>query len=227
MVKRYKINYKITILAVVLIMLIAVLVIKFVDDYRFSSISKDINNLLIDSESSRIILMYPEIFEIKEKDREKFCEYLEFNTKKQMDKGFKLVNLLKIYEESNLLADYEITRKQYFLSNVELYYYTLQSKKYCNNTNISTILFFHYSETKSPECIVQGEILDKIREKCKNVRIITLATDLGISPIELLKSRYNITSAPSLVVDDKVVIRNLTTEEEILKYLKCDKYDNV
>ena len=227
MVEKYKINYKITILAVILIMLIAILVIKFIDDYRFSSISKDINNLLIDSESSRIILMYPEIFEIKETDREKFCEYLDFNTKKQMDKGFKLVNLLKIYEESNLLADYEITRTQYFLSNVELYFYTLQSKKYCNNTNLSTILFFHYSETKCPDCIVQGQILDKIREKCKNVRIITLAVDLEISPVELLKSRYNITSAPSLVIDDKIVIRNIASEEEILKYLKCVDYDKI
>ncbi|MEM2174441.1 MAG: hypothetical protein QXI58_02305 [Candidatus Micrarchaeia archaeon] len=221
--KKFKLNYKLTILAGILIMLIALISIKFVDDMRFQQISKDINLILTESESSKLISMYPSIFEMdKEKEREKFCKYLDFNTKLQMDKSFRLVNLLKIYEQANLLSDYEIIRKRYFLSNVELYYYTLSEKKYCNESNVSIILFFHYSEKKCPECIVQGQILDKIREKCSNVKIITLSIDLDIIPIELLKSRYNITDAPSLVIDDNIVIRNLVTEEEILNKIVCE-----
>lgn len=216
----FKVNYKLSLFLTILFTIIALIAIKFIDDMRYESLAQKVNDITLDSESTRLILLYPTIFE-EEGNKSKLCEIMNFNVRRQLDKGFQLVNLLKTYEKANLLADYELTRKRYFLSNIETWFYTTQIKRFCNDTDTSIILFFHTSETECPDCIVQGQILDSLREKCKNLRIITLAIDLNIDVIELIKSQYNVTEAPSLILDNKIVIKKIATEDEILNYIKC------
>ena len=213
------VNYKITLALTILVALAAIFAIKVMDDMRFESMSNEIGNSVLDGESTRLILMYPLTFNIN--DSEKLCRIIDFNTKRQMDKSFQLVNLLKIYEDANLMSDYEIVRERYTLSNVELWLYITQSKVVCNNSNIVPVLFFHTTKTKCPECIVQGQILDKVREKCSNFRIITVPNDLNIEVVDLIMDQYGVVTAPSLLINNEKLVWGIVSEEDIIGNFEC------
>ena len=213
------VNYKITLVLTILVALAAIFAIKVMDDMRFESMSNEIGNSVLDGESTRLILMYPLTFNIN--DSEKLCRIIDFNTKRQMDKSFQLVNLLKIYEDANLMSDYEIVRERYTLSNVELWLYITQSKVVCNNSNVVPVLFFHTTKTKCPECIVQGQILDKVREKCSNFRIITVPNDLNIEVVDLIMEQYGVVTAPSLLINNEKLVWGIVSEEDIIGGFEC------
>jgi hypothetical protein len=213
------VNYKMTLVLTIIVALVAILAIKVMDDMRFESMSNEIGNSMLDGESTRLILLYPQIFNIN--DSEKMCKIIDFNTKRQMDSSFHLVNLLKIYEDANLMSDYEIVRERYTLSNIELWFYITQSKVVCNNSNVVPVLFFHTTKTQCPECVVQGQILDKVRGKCKNFRIITVPNDLDIEIVNLIMEQYGVVTAPSLLINNEKLIWGVVNEEDIIGGFEC------
>jgi len=213
------VNYKLTLALTIIVALGAILAIKVMDDMRFESMSNEIGNSMLDGESTRLILLYPQIFNIN--DSEKMCQIIDFNTKRQMDSSFHLVNLLKIYEDANLMSDYEIVRERYTLSNIELWFYITQSKVVCNNSDIVPVLFFHTTKTKCPECVVQGQVLDKVRDKCKNFRIITVPNDLDIEIVNLIMEQYGVVTAPSLLINNERLIWGVVSEDDIIGDFEC------
>jgi hypothetical protein len=213
-----------TLIFVIIVALVIVAIIKFIDEMKLNSLKKEVSDYSIESESTNLLFLYADTMQHVDKD--KLCKVIEFSTKRQLDKGYYFVTLLKTYEEANLLADYEETRNRYFLSNVALWLYTTQSKTLCNNSEVTPLLFFYKTNTACPDCIVQGQILDKIREKCPNVRVITLASDTDLSIIKLIMSQYNVMDAPTLVIDNKDVLEGVQNETSIMKYINCDVEKN-
>ena len=214
-------SYKKTLIVVMLIAIAVIAVIKIMDENRLNSLSKDVRATTFESESTRLLFLYAQV--IGSESKEKLCNALDFNTKRQMNKGYYLVNALKAYEDANLLADYEETRKVYYLSNVELWLYSTQSKNVCNQSQIVPILFFHETKTRCADCIVQGQILDVVRSKCTNLRVISLATDQELDIIDLIKNQFGVTYTPSLVINNEIVLNGLQNEESILNNIVCVK----
>jgi hypothetical protein len=214
-------SYKKTLVIVVVLAAIVLIGIKLIDENRLDSLSKDVRSTTLDSESTRLLFQYAQV--IGSEDPNKLCDAIDFNTRRQMNKGYYLVTALKAYEDANLLADYAETSKEYYLSNVELWLYTTQSKNLCNKSNIVSVLFLYDTKTRCADCIVQGQILDKIRSECTNLRIISLAVDQDLDIINLIKSQYNVVSSPALVINNKITLNGLQSEADILSYLQCIK----
>jgi len=213
------VDYKKTLIATIIIALAIIVVIKFIDESRLNNLTKQVSESSLEGESTRLLFLYAQT--IQYEDRGELCKVIDFNTKRQMDIGYKLVTLLKIYEEANLLSDYKEVRKRYFLSNVELWIYSTQSKTLCNQSDIIPLIFFYEANSNCPECIAQGNILDRIRGECANIRIISLPTDEEVDIINLIKSRFGVVSSPTLVLDNKKVLKGIQSEETILNGVNC------
>ena len=72
------------------------------------------------------------------------------------------------------------------------------------NTNSTTVLYFYKREGCS-DCVVQGNILTVLKQQFKEkVMIFPLDHDLGVSSVELLESNYNVTSFPSVVINNEL-----------------------
>jgi len=214
-------SYKKTLILVAILAVVVIIGIKLIDEDRLNSLSKDVRATSFESESTRLLFQYAQV--VGSEDPKKLCDAIDFNTKRQMNKGYYLVTALKAYEDANLLADYEETSKNYYLSNVELWLYTTQSKNLCNQSNIVSLLFFHETKARCADCIVQGQILDKIRAECTNLRIMSLAVDQDLDIITLITSQYGVISSPALVINNKITLNGLQSESDILSHLQCIK----
>lgn len=204
------------------VLAIAMLAIKFLDEGKRNSVDSQVNGVSDEMEKTRLLFLYSAVMK-DASDQEAVCQAIDYGTKQQMDKGYYLVQQLKQYQESNLLSDYQSTQEKYFLSNFGLWLYTTQAMELCNKSEVVPILFFHETKTACPECAVQGEVLDSIRAKCSNVRIVTFPTDLNIDLISLVQKKYGVTKAPALVINNSIVLKGMQNEQTILAKINCEQ----
>ena len=94
-----------------------------------------------------------------------------------------------------------------------LFLYSMQEVQLCNHQNISHILFFYDDKQKCEDCIVQGGILDQVRSQCSNVRVFAFPVSTQLDVVEVLSMRYNITSAPSLVIKNATYSKLMPVDE--------------
>ena len=83
------------------------------------------------------------------------------------------------------------------------------------------VLYFYPDKQDCVQCRAQAEVLDKLRDDCRNIRIFAFPTDLNISIVDAFKSRYEINQTPSVVVAEKT-FAGITSREQILKLLPCE-----
>lgn len=203
----------------VLFMLGAFTLAKLYDDAKISSIEGRVRSLSTESDETRLLLYYGQLF--GEQDPKALCQALQYSQKKNLDKGYALVNTLRTFEKANLLAQYEQVRRQYYLNNAELWLQATAARANCGAANGTLALFFTDTLTTCVDCLVQGEVLDQLRSSCPNLQVITLASDLGIGPIEVAKKQFDVSSVPAMVIDNKRTLQGVKTREELARELGC------
>jgi len=198
-------------------------VISFLDDSRVSILNRDIDTLNTQSESSRILFFYNQVFSPTE--NKAFCEVTNKSATLRSNEGDLFFSKLAEYEQANLLSNYETLKKKYILNRVELWLYTTLQVKTCD-TNFVPVLFFYSTKPPCPECLVQGEILEEIRNQCPNVKVFALATDEGVDLVSLIQAQFNVAATPSVVINNKDVFSSLTPKEKILQKISCKQFQN-
>ncbi len=108
-------------------------------------------------------------------------------------------------EESDFNKDkFDLLSRQYTLDNLRYWLFAEQAKKDCG-LDIVTVLYFF--DDKCTECNIQGTILTFYKKQLDK-QLLIFPLDLNNEEEErsllVLKARYNITSVPSLVINDKV-----------------------
>ncbi len=219
MVKLSKDVYKKAAIGTIIAILAIVAVIWFIDDARQRMVDSRIQDLTTQAEATRLFFLYGQY--VQNANPQRVCSYIDFATRQQMDKGYYLVTQLKDDESANLLSDYQRTRDNYYLSNIELWIYTLQQQKMCNNTSVVPIVFFTNVNSPCSTCTVEGNVLDQVRSQCKNARVITVASDIGLDIVDLMKSQYNVTSAPTILIGEDTKLEGLQSEGQILSHFEC------
>ncbi len=194
-------------------------VAKLYDDAKIASIEGTVRSLSTESDETRLLLYYGQLF--GSQDPKALCQAIEYSQKKNLDKGYALVNTLRTFEKANLLAQYEQVRRQYYINNAELWLQTTAARANCGSANGTLALFFTDTLTTCSDCLVQGEVLDQLRSTCPNLQVITLASDLGIGPIEVAKKQFSVTRAPAIVIDNNRTLQGVKTRDQLAKELGC------
>lgn len=131
--------------------------------------------------------------------------------------------LLEKYEDANELSDaILLEKKKYVLLKTELWLNSVLLKQKCEQP-FHTLVYL-YSQTddliKEAEQNSIADILRKIKEEKGNeIILLPIAGDLDLDIINLQKRIYNITYLPSIIIDEKIVLKGYQKEEEIKKYL--------
>lgn len=100
---------------------------------------------------------------------------------------------------------------------IKYWMFTLTARENCG-TNTTTILYFWDNSLKSQQ---EGYALDSISEKYGSRALVVpldYSFDLGI--IKMLSSQFNITGAPSVVINEKTKMEGLVSSSEIEKYIR-------
>ena len=153
----------------------------------------------------------------------KFCdtfikENLEFGDS-IYEEGLKLE---KVEESSQLTETILLDKKKYVLLKTEFWINSIIIKERCNST-YHTVVYFY---TQYPNLVKKGEqsaisrSLEEIKKQYGNeVILLPIAGDLDLVSVNMLRNIYNVTSYPTILIDEKIKLEGLHSKQEIEKYL--------
>jgi len=202
-----------------LLFVVGVVTIKSLDDYRLGVIKGEIDTLKTDIEDSKLFLLYSQTLG---DNSTLLCQALKTQIGQRIDKNQGLIVNLQKYEEANVFGEEYYSLKTFFvLKNLELWLYTSNYKRLCNSDQVS-ILYFYPDKAPCNECEVQANILTEIRDKCLNVKVFALPVNVEMNLLNIIKTRYNITRTPTIVINEEIVKEGVTNEEALLGLVKCN-----
>jgi hypothetical protein len=139
--------------------------------------------------------------------------------------GESLDMFLEYEKRTNLnKEDYKIIRRKYLLDNLRYWLFAERSKRLCDFNTVNVLYF--YSEKSCEICPRQGVLLTyykKIFGDSLLVFPINVDLETEESMVQILRSRYNVTAYPSLIVDDKLY--QGVVEKAALGELVCSSFN--
>jgi hypothetical protein len=138
-----------------------------------------------------------------------------------------------IYEEAQQLEQYEsqskftetlkILHKRYDLLRVMLWVESVNSKEKCSSDFHTLVYIYEYApeeiSKKAEQAALSRLLLDMKNNNGNKILLIPIAGNLDLESINVIKNQYKINKLPVLIVDEKVVIRELPTYEELEKLI--------
>jgi len=139
----------------------------------------------------------------------------------------------RIYEEAKILDRYEtssrltegikLQHKKYDLLRTLLWLNSIKIKQKCNASYYNLVYFYQYNapsiEQKAKQTVF-SRLLGELKEKHgNNVLLIPIAADNNISSVNVLLKTYNITTLPSVLIDEKTTAEGFLSREDIEKHL--------
>jgi hypothetical protein len=139
----------------------------------------------------------------------------------------------KIYEEAVVLEKYEsvgkvtqemeIVHKRYDVLRTFLWINTIKTSEKCDKDYSTVVYLYEYFSkdlTQKARQNVWSKILSDLKEEKGNeILLIPIAADSNLTSLYSLTSRLNISSYPVVIIDEKHVIYELSSVEELSEYL--------
>ncbi len=136
----------------------------------------------------------------------------------------KIGRLLTKYESTNIFeqSEFDYLKRKYFLLEIKTYSLFNSLKKECSY-NYTTILFFY--DINDDDSIRQGYVLDALVNLNPKTHILSFDRLFKNDPtLETVKIHYNITKAPTLIVNDEIKKENLINLEDLMKLTNEENY---
>lgn len=139
------------------------------------------------------------------------------------DRIYYQAELLEKYDSvSKLSDDLKEVHKRYDLLRLLLWNEMQISQKKCNYDKIHTIVyFFDYKSDdvnkKSEQQAFSNLVIDLKNKYPDNILIVPIAANLNIESVDIIFKNYNISSSPSLLIDNNLIISDLPSFSELEK----------
>lgn len=187
----------------------------FIEDNRASSV----NSNLLNSEISFLDeqLAVKSIFESNVS-----CESAVGKTFDFADKVYADALTLEEFDgASTFTQQLSVLHKRYDLLRLTLWLEAVKIRKNCN-ANFHTVVYLYDYKTENPEKeakqVYYSRILSELKSKNKGeVLLIPIAANMNLSSVDLALSQYNLNDFPVIIVDEKKVISDLITSENLDK----------
>lgn len=141
------------------------------------------------------------------------------------DKIYDEALLLEKYEESGKITDsINAAHKRYDLLRTILWINVMKTREKCPRNFNSVIYLYNYNTkdlTERAQQIVWSRILfDLKQESGEKIILIPISVNNDITSLRLLVDGFKIRKYPAIIIDEKNIIYDLTSVEDIEKYLK-------
>lgn len=172
--------------------------------------NRDVERNLLDSE---INLLDSKLTGIVTGEFDVSCELAKGKLIGFADDIFLEARQLEDYDESSQLTDVlELLHKRYDLLRMDLWTQAINLKDKCGDFH--TVVYIYQFKDPSfdleSEQLVFSRVLEELkREYGREIILIPMAGDLGLNSIDLVKDSYGIEDYPAVILDEKVVIREI------------------
>lgn len=131
---------------------------------------------------------------------------------------------IKRYEDANRISD-SITfqHKRFDLLRTIFWINSIQIKQQCSSSYHNVIYLYKYNnptiEQESKQKFFSNLLEDLKQKEGNNIMLIPIAADNDLPSLNLLLDKYQITSLPTILIDEKTKITDIQSIEDIEKYL--------
>ncbi len=152
------------------------------------------------------------------------CTLLVEENIKFGDRIFQEALQIQKYEEANRInSEIAFQHKRFDLLRALFWVNSITIKQKCNSQYHNIVYFYKYNEPPLEQESKQrffSNLLVELKGKMGNsVMLIPIAADNDIPSINLLVEKYGITDLPVILIDEKTKITDVSTMEDIEKYL--------
>ncbi|MBU1204094.1 MAG: hypothetical protein KKG60_03450 [Nanoarchaeota archaeon] len=142
------------------------------------------------------------------------------------DKVYQQGIRLEKYDNANKITEkFKLEKQKYALLKTEFLLNSISLKEKCSADYVNLVYFYKDEpniEEKSAQR-VQSVVLEEIKSMFgPDMMLIPLSIDIDISIINIIKSSYNITKTPTLIIEDKK-FEGVISKEKILQEI-CPLY---
>jgi len=182
------------------------------DTSNLESISGDVQSISQKVDSLQLLLLL-------EGNSSSFCPVYTSELD-SIDEDVELVgHRLSFMEEKKQAFDIELKR-QYFVLQAKSYLLSKKVKEACGDDSMLLINF--YSNTDCDDCVQQGSDILKSRDDLQGqikVKLYSFDGEIGSPVADAFKDQYEVTTYPTLVIDEKTYSGYHSTDEikEILR----------
>jgi glutaredoxin len=131
------------------------------------------------------------------------CSTLNYEIEKTATQSTELGQKVSYYDNEMIKnPDIFTIKRQYIINLIQLWSYWELFKKNCNSS-VNTVLYF-YAIKNCDDCQAQGFVLSFLKEKYPdNIMTFALDKDEDLYSLNLIKNVYNVTKAPTLIINNK------------------------
>lgn len=113
----------------------------------------------------------------------------------------------------------KILHKRYDLLRINLWLESLELRSRCDENFHTVLYFFDYSskdvDVKSKQTVFSLILMDLKGEHSEEILLLPIAANLDLGSIDIIKENYGIRQSPSLIIDESIVLEEITTLEEL------------
>ncbi len=208
-------KYAMAVVLMVNLFFITLSVIDYLDMQRLLRFTNDLASFSTDASDLEISVALIRL----ETPGSEYCGILDSAYQQKINRTNVLMERMLGYERANMFTEFFALKRQFLLSNIQLWQVSQLEHQYCAS-NHSDVLYIYSSNPSCQECLVQGSILDSVRTTCSNVRTFVMDVDEDMATLDIIKMKYNITSAPSLVIGGRIY-NGVLREGEIKGLVSC------
>ena len=132
--------------------------------------------------------------------------------------------MIQKYEDANIFSKEIVAQhKRFDLLRTLFWVNSIKIKEKCNSGYHNIVYFYQYNEPTIEQKARQNflsNLLSELKSKYGDeIMLIPISADNDIPSVNLLVKKYNITELPVILVDEKFLIADAESKEEIEKYL--------
>lgn len=153
-----------------------------------------------------------------------FGEYsCELASKRLGELALKLGELgysLVAYDKQNLFRqeDYDYLLRKYFQMEIRTYALFMDTKQNCATNDTLIFYFFNPDDAISEH---QGKVLDVLVKEQTHISVFSINVNYqGDLLVESVKTYYNITTTPTIILNNKITREGFTSKEELESLMK-------
>ncbi len=191
----------------VLVVLLGVLVGLQMDDMRQDRLSSELEKSNLETETFSVLDTY-----VSRSDGD-YCELMEVQIPDIGERNAQLGSELERFEAQNIGSDqeYEYIRDRYYNNQLRLYMAVNNYRDRCGDTNQTTVLYFF---DDSAESIRMGSVLNEIVQQTET-QVFSFNAEVDSPIVNILKKDHNVTSSPTLIVNDEQKIEGFISVGEL------------
>jgi hypothetical protein len=150
----------------------------------------------------------------------KNCKGAEKNNIDFGNKIYEEARVLENYEKSNEISDtIKFEHKKFDLLRAVFWINSINIKQKCNSTYVDVVYIYDYNQPslsqKAEQDVISNTLLELRQQYGNDIILIPLSGDNDLTSIETLKSYYNITSLPSVLINEKIKVEHALTIEQM------------